>query len=60
MLTRIGDGADPPYTAETKAEWFGLLADVFGLTLADLGAPERDALWTRVRAAHEAWLSHRP
>lgn len=39
----------------TAAEWYGLLADVFGLTLADVPADERDALWRRVNIAHEAW-----
>lgn len=39
-----------------RAEWFAALADVFGLTLDDLDAAERDDLWTRVHAAHLAWL----
>lgn len=32
---------------------------VFGLPLTDLGPDERDALWTRVRATHDAWLAAR-
>jgi hypothetical protein len=30
---------------------------VFDLPLDDLTAREREALWARVRAAHEAWLA---
>ncbi|HKE51192.1 MAG TPA: arylamine N-acetyltransferase, partial [Actinomycetes bacterium] len=41
----------------TPADWFGALADLFGLDLADVSPAERAALWTRTRAAHEAWLS---
>ena len=44
-------------TLETADEWYGALAGVFGLRLADVGADERAALWGRVRAAHEAWLA---
>ena len=40
----------------TAAEWYGVLADVFGLTLVDVPAAERDALWRRVNGAHHAWL----
>jgi N-hydroxyarylamine O-acetyltransferase len=39
----------------SMAEWFALLADVFGLTLPDVAAAERQALWRRISAAHEAW-----
>jgi N-hydroxyarylamine O-acetyltransferase len=38
-------------------EWFAALADVFGITLPDLGGYERDGLWRRICAAHEAWQS---
>jgi arylamine N-acetyltransferase len=40
---------------DSPDEWFALLADVFGLTLADVPVPERQALWRRIGAAHEAW-----
>lgn len=39
----------------SSAEWFGVLADVFGLTLTDVPPAERDALWRRVNAAHQVW-----
>jgi len=52
------DGVErTPRTLETSAEWYGVLADVFDLPLADVDAPARAALWARVRAAHEAWLA---
>jgi len=53
---RDGSGA-PGRTLETAAEWYGAIGDVFGLALADLDAADRDALWRRVHAAHEAWLA---
>ena len=34
-----------------------MLRDVFDLPLDDLSGGEREALWARVRAAHEAWLA---
>ena len=45
-----------PRTLETATEWFGALADVFDLPLVDLRDAERDALYARVHAAHEAWV----
>jgi arylamine N-acetyltransferase len=40
-----------------SADWYGALADVFGLHLRDLAAQERESLWRRVNAAHEVWQS---
>ena len=57
VLRRLGDGAGPPRTLETRAEWYGVLRDVFDLPLDDLSTAERERLWARVRAAHEAWLA---
>jgi N-hydroxyarylamine O-acetyltransferase len=53
------DGHDPvaPRTLETADDWFGALRDVFDLPLTDIDAGERAVLWTRVHAAHEAWLA---
>lgn len=59
VLRRIGDGARPERVLGTREEWFQALHTVFGLPLTDLGPDERDALWTRVRATHEAWLAAR-
>jgi arylamine N-acetyltransferase len=57
VLTR--EPAGQARQLDTAGEWFGVLADVFGLTLDDLAAEEKAALWRRVGAAHEAWLASR-
>ena len=54
VLRRLGEGAAET-TIETKEQWSAALGDVFGLDLAVLAPGERDALWDRLRAAHEAW-----
>lgn len=41
----------------TSEDWFGALAEVFGLRLDDLDELERKRLWAKVRGAHEAWLA---
>lgn len=38
-----------------REDWFGALQDVFGLTLDDMSAAERDELWQRMHAAHVRW-----
>ncbi|MBO0830441.1 MAG: arylamine N-acetyltransferase [Actinobacteria bacterium] len=43
----------------TQADWFGAAADIFGLRLDDLTADDRQVIWRRVRAAHQAWLAER-
>jgi arylamine N-acetyltransferase len=53
VLKRVGGGASVR-TLETEREWTGALADLFGL---ELGAEQRDALWRKVAAAHEAWVT---
>ena len=60
VLRRVGDSRSRPRTFETKSDWFGALADVFDLPLTDLDTTARNALWTRVREAHEAWLEAVP
>jgi arylamine N-acetyltransferase len=56
-LSRIErDGTRTRLLAD-EGEWFGALADVFGLDLPDVEAAERSALWERVCAQHEAWLA---
>jgi arylamine N-acetyltransferase len=34
-------------------EWFGVIADVFGMPLHDIGATARAALWDRLWSGHE-------
>lgn len=56
VLTRLGEG-DARTVLEDPSDYFTALADVFGLTLDDVTAAERDALWQRLYAAHEQWLA---
>ncbi|MCO5997962.1 arylamine N-acetyltransferase family protein [Actinoallomurus rhizosphaericola] len=55
VLRRIGTGPDRREVLESKSAWYAVLADLFGLTLTDLDAADREVLWARVRGAHEAW-----
>ncbi|WP_239133013.1 arylamine N-acetyltransferase family protein [Paractinoplanes durhamensis] len=55
VLTRVGDG-ERQTTLERRDDYFAALADVFGMTLDDVGPAERDALWARLAAAHQQWL----
>ena len=57
VLGRLESGDRTRVTLDTRDEWFGALRDVFDLPLGDVGAAAREALWRRVRAAHEAWLA---
>jgi N-hydroxyarylamine O-acetyltransferase len=55
-LRRVGHGAFRR-TLTTQREWRAALADLFGLGLGAVSRPEREALWSRVSAAHDAWVS---
>jgi len=55
MLHRLPTGGSQELTS--AQEWFTALADVFGITLPELGGYEREGLWRRICAAHEAWLT---
>jgi N-hydroxyarylamine O-acetyltransferase len=55
VLSRKGEPAAAKQVLDTAGDWFAALADIFGLHLADVTPPEREALWARVHAAHEAW-----
>jgi N-hydroxyarylamine O-acetyltransferase len=56
-LSRVERGAMRTRLLADEGEWFGALADVFGLELPDVDAAERRALWERVCAQHEAWMA---
>jgi arylamine N-acetyltransferase len=56
-LSRVERDATRTTLIAGEDEWFATLADVFGLDLPDVDAPERRALWERVRAQHEAWVA---
>ncbi|HEV2886389.1 MAG TPA: arylamine N-acetyltransferase [Jatrophihabitans sp.] len=44
---------------DTRADWSDALADIFSLRLTDLGPGAGEALWTKVRTAHELWLARK-
>jgi N-hydroxyarylamine O-acetyltransferase len=56
-LSRVERDAKRSRVLADEGEWFGALADVFGLELPDVDAAERRALWERVAAQHEAWAA---
>jgi len=41
----------------SRAEWFDAVADVFGMPLADVDEPGRDALWRWLSDTHESWVA---
>lgn len=55
VLTRVGEGAATSEPMTERADWFGALADVFGLHLQHSSPDARDHLWSTVLAKHEAW-----
>ncbi|GIF17494.1 arylamine N-acetyltransferase [Paractinoplanes tereljensis] len=56
VLSRTGD-VEQKTNLERRDDYFAALADVFGITLDDVGPAERDALWRRLAEAHEKWLT---
>ncbi|MBC6446462.1 arylamine N-acetyltransferase family protein [Actinokineospora xionganensis] len=40
-----------------RGDYFGLLGDVFGLPLPEIGADRRDALWARLCVDHEQYVA---
>lgn len=55
VLTRTDGGGRESRDVDRRGEWFQLLADEFGIRLDDVDDAGRDALWARIRSAHEAW-----
>ena len=55
VLSRVGGGESHARTLVTRADWFDALREVFGMPLDDVTADDRDRLWDRVSATHEAW-----
>jgi arylamine N-acetyltransferase len=56
-LSRVRRGGSESRVLEDEVDWYGVLAEVFGLDLSGLGAGERHALWERAVAQHEAFLA---
>ena len=59
VLHRVDGHQSKSRIVDDRAEWFAVLDEVFDLPLDDLDAAQRDALWTRVRRTHDAWLARR-
>ncbi|NUU20506.1 MAG: arylamine N-acetyltransferase [Streptomycetaceae bacterium] len=59
VLKRIDAAGETSTELADEHDWFAALADIFGLTLADLPDPDRHALWGKVRAGHEEWQAGR-
>ncbi|WP_354643469.1 arylamine N-acetyltransferase family protein [Kitasatospora camelliae] len=57
VLTHEDPGGKQQRELTSADEWFGTLAEVFGLDLPDVGPAERAALWDRVQAVHRQWLA---
>lgn len=56
-LTRMGVDGGTQRVVDDRGEWFGVLADVYGLHLADASPASRDRLWAHANAAHAAHLA---
>jgi N-hydroxyarylamine O-acetyltransferase len=56
VLSRVGE-AGTRTVLDDRDDYFAVLADVFGLTLDDVGPAGRDALWERLTASHAHFLS---
>jgi len=54
-LRRIEGAGITERELRSANEWFAALADVFGLTLDDVEAGEKAALWRRARTAQDEW-----
>jgi len=59
LLRHVGGNGRTVRQLDSQADWFDALADIFALRLTDLEPEARDALWAKVRAAHERWLARK-
>ncbi len=53
-LTRVGEGAAPTEPVTERAEWFAVLADMFGLHFEGIEPRSLDQLWEKTVASHHA------
>lgn len=60
VLTRIEAGSDEGRELMSEGEWRAVLADVYGMSLDHVDAAVVAALWQRIGADHEAFLSRQP
>ncbi|MEU8134250.1 arylamine N-acetyltransferase family protein [Streptodolium elevatio] len=59
VLKRVDASGEVVVELETEHDWYTAVADVFGLTLFDIGDEQRHELWAAVHARHEARKSAR-
>jgi len=59
-LTAVTVDGDTRQLVDDRADWFALLADVFGLHLDGTVSAARDRLWAHANAAHAAHLAAPP
>lgn len=59
VLSRVGAGAFTNEPTTRRAEWFAVLADVFGLRFEGSPPGYREHLWDAVNRAHAAWNTGR-
>jgi arylamine N-acetyltransferase len=59
MLSRLDATGTRTRELAGPDEWFGVLADRFGLSLAGVDRAARAGLWSRVHTAHQRWLAAR-
>jgi N-hydroxyarylamine O-acetyltransferase len=57
LLIRMTAGGREERTLESRDELVSALRDVFGFDLGDFPPGALDALWTKTRAAHVAWVA---
>jgi N-hydroxyarylamine O-acetyltransferase len=55
VLARVGANAFTSNPITRSSEWFGVLADVFGLRFERNSVEWRDRLWEAVKQAHRTW-----
>ena len=55
VLSRIDEDGVSTSLLGSPIQWYGALAEVFGLSLDDVPPVERDGLWRRVLAAHKEY-----
>ncbi|MDQ3738580.1 MAG: arylamine N-acetyltransferase, partial [Actinomycetota bacterium] len=60
VLSHVGPSDPSPRVLLERDEWFGVLAERFGLTLDDVDTAAKDRLWVRTLNAHRAWEVSQP
>jgi len=57
VLSRVDGNESEARTLATRSDWFDGFREVFDMPLDDVGSDDRDRLWERVSATHEAWVA---